>query len=79
MASPGEECQHGPEQGGGGHGGETERYRCFHPGWLFVEYVLLFHNDIQQAMAKSVHTSSIFGDNTFGDLPRPRLNTFGKD
>merc|ERR1712212_880644 len=32
-----------------------------------------------QAMAKSVHTSSIFGDNTCGDLPRPRLNTYGKE
>jgi len=27
-----------------------------------------------QAMANSVHTSSIFGDNIFGELPRPRLN-----
>jgi len=32
-----------------------------------------------QAMAASVHASSMFGDNVFGELPRPRLNTLSKD
>jgi len=31
------------------------------------------------ALAKSVHTRSDFGDNVFGDLPRPRKNTYSKD
>jgi len=32
-----------------------------------------------QAMAKSVHTSSMFGDNVFGELPQPRTNTHRKN
>ena len=36
-------------------------------------------NENLQAMARSVHTSSIFGDSVFGELPRPRVNTFSKD
>lgn len=30
------------------------------------------------ALARSVHMSSMFGDNVFGELPRPRLNTGSK-
>ncbi|XP_023335069.1 uncharacterized protein LOC111706424 [Eurytemora carolleeae] len=32
-----------------------------------------------QAMARSVYSSSVFGDNVFGELPRPRRNTMSKD